>query len=443
MFVAVGGSATITTGNTLNQYEVGLFTKDGTRMTEALADTNTSFYVGVGGANSKLAFKSDLLSFANVTRISHRAYSAATQQSDYIGYNGSSSSIEVINNNLYMVDVYVEDYLTSSHDGRYIKHFQYKSDSTATQAEIAIGLAGSAVANWSREAKNASGDPFMKFKAVCNTALDTNNEIDNTLTVTKGSKVVNIATAANYNGGTAIAVGDFIRISDTDVTVALTDAVYKVVEINSLALTLDRPYQGTTHTAAHGDTNTYGNQVITAAQGAAADWGVFMEGQAKDHTIGKEFYGIVRYNFSLSGFGSTTTTSNATAAEGYGVENQMKDLEWFAYGNQGESYRMGEPAVHNFSSLVDVQSVADGYDVVTIEYESSDVVGFTANVGKKQLYILIPELTSGSTAPNYALNATTDDITDCLEQLLAGVPAYTEANSFDGTALTTADLAMG
>jgi len=303
MFVAVGGSAVITTGTTLNQYEVGLFRADGTRMTEALADTNTSFYVAVGGANSKLAFKSDMLSFANVTRISHRAYAAATQQSDYLGYNGTSGSIEVFNNNLYMVDVYVEDYLTSSHDGRYIKHFQYKSDATATQAEIAIGLAGSAVNNWSREAKNVSGDPFMTFKAVCNQALDTNNTMDETVTVTKGQKTISIATDYDYNTGTDIAVGDFIRIADSDAAVALTDAVYKVISISANVaggtqdiVELDRPYQGATGTRTHANDST---QAITAAQGAAADWGVFMTGTAKDHVVGKEFYGVVRYNYSF------------------------------------------------------------------------------------------------------------------------------------------------
>lgn len=446
MFAALGGSATITTGTTPAQYEIALFTAGGTRMTEALATTTQPFYVAVGGANSKLDFKSDVIKFSDVTRISHKAYSADTQQSSYIGYNGTSGSIEVSDSTLYMIDIYVQEYLNSSRDGRYIKHAMYESDATASQSEIALGLALSAANSFSREAKNVSGDPFMTFKAVCNTALDTNNTMDETVTVTKGQKAISIATDYDYNTGTDLVVGDFIRIADTDTTTATTDAVYKVVSIDANVaggtqdiVTLDRPYAGTTGTRTHGNNST---QAITAAQGAAANWGVFMTGTAKDHVVGKEFDELVRYEYSLTGFGTSTQTETA-AAKGNGTEKSIRDLVWFCEGNQGEIYRMGEPAIHSYADKVDAQAVANGFDVITIEYKHTHTVGLQDNPSLKQLHIIIPELTSGSTAPNYALNATTDDITDCLEQLLAGVPAYTEANSFDGTVLTTADLALG
>ena len=440
MHVAVGGNAAKTTANfpkALNQYEVGLFLADGTRMTQTNASGAAKFMIAVGGANSKPAFVSDIIKVSDVKRISHKAYSAATSQVDYVGYNGSAQSIDAIDNNLYMVQVYLEEFITSSHDGRYIKHFQYKSDSSATQSEIALGLAKSAYLNFSREAKNSAGDPFATFKAICSDAGAIIPTGAGTVAVNKGSNVIEFGTDVDdATGATLLLVNEFLRFGTT-----VTSPVYKIVSIDTTANTivLDRPYGETSNSAVANNAV----ERITAALGLAADWGVAITASAKDHSVGQLHYGVTRFTINAKDFGSTVSTKSVAASEGTGVINQMKDLEWFAKGNSGDIYRDDAQAGHRFVQTVDAQGLSDGFDMVTIEYTDEQAPNFQVNVSPKSLSILIPELTSGSTAPAYAVTGTTDDITDCLEVLLAGKAAYTEANSFDGTGLTTSDLAMG
>jgi hypothetical protein len=401
--------------SSLTANEIGAFDAGGLRIVEASAgagEVNVSegmdFFLALGGSSPMQ--RTPLIRGNKIKSMAATAYSAPTEQSDYIGYNGSTGSIEVFDNNLYMVDVYVEDYLTSSHDGRYIKHFQYESDATATQAEIAIGLAVSAYNNWSREAKDTNGDPFMTFKAVCNEAASATNDFDNNVSITSGSKVFTVATNLQYNGGAGtLAAGDFIRIASTlNGTLALTDSVYRVESISGLEVTVDRPIaepSGTWTDA--GD----GTQVITAATGASNNWGVFMTGVDKPYAVGKEFHKKIRYNYSLSQFGTTTQTSNATADEGVGAVNAVSDLEWFCKGNQGEYFRMGEPTIHGYTSDVNSSVQGGGYDMLDIVYEDDSVVGFQANHSP-----IMVTLATQATAPDFMTNGT-DGLRDILETI--------------------------
>jgi hypothetical protein len=387
--VALTASATI---NTLADGEVRFFTPGGVFITGANDTAGIDFIIVVGGANSKPRFVSEPIKSSIITATSTN-YAAATQQSTYLGYNGSTGSITATDENLYMVSIYQEDYLRSSHDGRYMKHFQYKSDASATQAEIAIGLAGSAIDNFSREPKNTSGDPFLKFKAVCSEAVTAGNDFDNAISWVKGGRTILCTTNVQYGGGTAAVVGDFIRLATSEATTVLTDDVYKIVGISSLTITVDRPIQ----VAAYTDTgnNSTGNEVLTAAEGAAANWGVYFNGQAQDHVNGKEFDKIVRYNYRISLFGTTTVTDVAAVAA-VGSIAQVKDHEWFSKGNEGEIYRVGEPAIHTFAS--DVVVTSGGYNITTITWTDSHVVGFQNNHSPKQITIYSPDAAAGPAA---------------------------------------------
>lgn len=391
--------------------EIGAFDAGGLRIVEASATTgevNVSegmeFFLALGGSSPLQ--RTPLMKGSDIKSIAAVAYSAPVEQSQYIGYNGTDGSLEVFDNNLYMVQVYVEDYLNSSHDGRYIKHFQYESDATATQAEVAIGLVGSAVFNWSREAKDVNGDPFMKFEAVCNTAAAATHAFDNTLTITKGSKVIT-ASGADYNGGTVVVAGDFVRIPATDVTAAVGDDVYRVESVSGDNITLDRPVQIASGTRSTTDEN----QVITAAEGAAADWGIFATGVDKPYSVGKEFHGKVRFTINAKDFGASTMQAVTAADEGVGAVNSVSDLEWFTKGNQGEYFRMGEPTIYSYTSDVDASVTGGGYDFLSIKLERSDVVGFQGNVGPVEVTLATP-----ATAPDFMTNGT-DGLRDVLEAI--------------------------
>lgn len=439
--VFVGKDVAITASpadiNGLADGEIRLYTPGGTLYTESAADANDEFVI-VLGRTGEAPLVSTKIKKDWVTRISKKDYAADTQQVDYIGYTGSTGSIEVNNNTVYRARMNMIESPDTNHGGVYVKDLVYESDSSATQAEIAIGLAGSGVGNFSREPKNSSGDAQVTFKAICNEAASATNDFTNNVTITKGSKVFSVATALTYNGTTGtLAVGDFIRIASTlNGTLALTDSVYRVEAISGLFVTVDRPIiepSGTWTDA--GD----GTQVITAATGAAADWGVAITGQDLDYKIGKLNDALVKWDLSLDSdaFGSTTLTNSAVAAFGTGTYNQVAELEWWANGNNGEFMRKGEP---NIFSSTKMSVVGSTYDIITIEMEKgrNDSLGYVNS--PQVIHIAVPAAeTSGAW---YAGDAT-DDTTDVLEDLLEGVPAYTTANSFDGTALTGGDLAAG
>jgi hypothetical protein len=407
----IGGTANITTGgvSSLNAGEIGIFNAGGVRLTEGSASKGQDFFLAVGGTSPLV--RTPLLKGSAVKSAAWAQYSAATTQVDYIGFNGASGSIETIDNNLYMTQVYMEELLTSSTDGRYIKHFQYESDSSATQAEVANGLFKSAVFNFKREPKNASGDAPLVFEMMMAAGSDValGTSVDDVVFV-KGSATISATDIDDATGNPALAVGDYLRVGT-----AATDEVYKIIAIDATnnTATLDVPYQGASQTLA--DTAL---KVIPAASAASVACGVKLSAAAKDHVVGKEHYGVIRYNFNLKDAGSTTITNSAAAAEGVGEVNALKDLEWFTKGNQGEYFRMGEPTIYSYSSDVDESVAGSGYDILSLKLESADLVGFQNNVSPIEVSLATP-----ATAPNYILTATSDDITDVLEVIIYGAPA--------------------
>ena len=418
-YLVIGKSSSTTVTNILNMNgladgEIRLFTPGGKCIDNSVVTiaAGMKFVVAVGGSDSKPRFVSEVIDGSKIQSIRSRAYTAATEQLDYIGYNGTSGSIEAIDDNEYFVSVYVEDYLRSSHDGRYNKHFNYISDSTAAQSEIALELAASGFRNFEKEVKNAGVPPIL-FKAICNDAA-VDNIVDAGAEYThfkfvRGSKYVTGTDSAGNATGTTLGTdevettfvaGDFLRVGATTVTTA---DVYRVVAVTAgtattpLRIELDNPFRGATTVVAATATSW-----ISAALGAAADWGVSMTGQTLGFSVGKEFYKKMRWTISPKEFGTTTITHSTAATEGSGVINQVKQTEWFLEGFKGETYRIGEPSIHTFVGVTDASVTGGGYDLTRIVYVDDSVVGFQAEVSPKILSIATP-----ATAPAYMNDATT------------------------------------
>lgn len=86
-----------------------------------------------------------------VKKVTVQKYVAGANQVDYIGYNGTTGSIDVIDDNVYKVNITIVGTDATDFSRRTIKHGVYKSDSAATQEEIAAGLTNSLITNFSRE----------------------------------------------------------------------------------------------------------------------------------------------------------------------------------------------------------------------------------------------------------------------------------------------------
>jgi len=391
-----------TTINALADGEIGIFTPAGVKLTEAAATTSTRFILAVGRGTGVAPLQTPVIDPTKVTRKGKKVTAAAAEQVDYIGYNGTSGSIEVANSTVYRASINLNQSITSNHGGLYIKDMVYKSDASATQEEIAQGLVKSAIANFSREA-----DQVIKFERVVDHAGTEALGAADTIVATKGSKYVTIT----ESGGVLpylFVVGDYIRFGT-----AVTSPVYKITATTVTVadggvLTLDTEVQANFAPTAGIGTCEY----ITAAQAAAGTWGLKLTGVAQPFSKGKLKYKKVRWTTSLStdGFGATAITKSATASEGIGTYEQIAELEWFVSGNNGEIFRMGEPNIYAQTSLV----ANTGYDLIDVEFEDGrkDSLGYVNT--PKRVTLAVP-----STTPDWATSLA-DDITDVLEVLLYG-----------------------
>ena len=428
----VGKSGVAITGtdiNTLADGEVACFTLGGTIYSEASADANDPFIIAMGRTGdtplTSVPMRKD-----DVTRVSKKDYTAPTARLEYIGYTGVSGAIVANNNTAYRVSMDIKEDLETNHGGVYVKDMTYMSDASATQAEIAVGLVGSAIGNFSREAEKA-----ITFKAINNVALAAAFDFDASMTVVNGSKVVVVGTSLAYNGGTLAVAGDFIRIGATATSaVALTSDVYKIVSVDSATqVTLDRPVQTASGVFVTG--SSY-NQVLTAATGVAADWGIALSGATMDFTLGKIGYKVSNWRTSIDAdsFGTTPFVVSTIQTAGSGTYEQVAELERFCNGNNGEIFRMGEPNIYSYTKMA---VSTETYDLLSIELTKGRTDSLVATNNPQVVTIAIP---TGGTAGGWTLSTVTNATPDVIEDLLDGVPAYTTANSFDGSALTTGDL---
>lgn len=390
--------------------EMGIFNAQiganyGARETNGAAASQ--FFIAVKKSATEV-IKSDVIdsNLASTTFTTRDAF-GVSQQMTSLGYNGTSGSIDSsLTDNLYFGEVYLQDFITSSGDGRRIKHFQHLSSASGdSQAEIAIQLAGSLTDNMSKEK-----DKWVTADAILNTAASATNDLTNVATITNGSTQFSVANNLTYNtaAGT-LAVGDFIRIAPseelhlnlgTDDEVTRRYPVYKVTAINALVVTVDRPIAVASGTYADGDECT---QVIPAATAAAADAGVIFKGGAQKHTTGKFHAKPSIFEMNFQRGGTTTAVSNVfNPVSGGNDGTSVAQMEWFFQGNEGEFNRMGQPALFTPSALVDTD---EAYHIIQISYANSEVVGgFSAEVSPKVLTLAIPHSVcaglSGGTA-NY------------------------------------------
>jgi hypothetical protein len=397
--VAAGAPVATEAISALLDGEIALFSVGGSRLAAAAANDN--FIIAVGGSDSKPAFVSEAIKASSVKAISTKAYVAAAEQSDSIGYNGATGSIATLTaSNLYMVDVMVQELLTSNTDGRYIKHFQWKSGVVApTQMDIAYNLVVSGIKNFAREAED-----YLQFD-IHSDDTGAANTGAGTITLDNGSKVATFGTDVD-----AVAVvGDFVRFDESaGGATAVTDAVYKVIALDTTnqLMTLDRPYTGTSLSAA-AEANAV---VITLALANAGAAGLTLTGKPLSFVVGKEQYKQVRWELILKDFGSTASVRASSAYKGTGTYKEIAEKEWFLKGFEGEGYRMGEPTIHSFAGATDSTLT---YDTTTIVFEDSSLVGFQNEVSPKQISIASPSTLGASTYMNHAngLWAVLEDLT--------------------------------
>jgi len=310
-------------------------------------------------------FHSDLMKIDNIRSCDGIADSAAAAQVSFIGYNGTSGSIEV-NDNVPYVPRFIFRWNTRGGEGNYsIIDGVYKSGASAVQSDICIGITDSLDNAMSRQGYT---EPIV-LNAICSATHVAANDFDGNLIVTQGSKVLSAASSGQYGGGTDIAVGDYIRIdADGSDAVTVADSVYEVKELSGTTtkyITLDRPVKESSRTDATG--NQY-NEVISAATGDAANWGIKATGQTRQFDPGKYRDSVVEFEIGLNdSFGATGITYNTAAARGIGTYNQIAQLEWELKGNLGLVYAE-DHLQPNFTLVANHTGTDAMYDQIAISW---------------------------------------------------------------------------
>lgn len=305
-------------------------------------------------------------------------FAAATQQLSHIGYNGSGGSIDVTDNNLYSLDVEIQEDMMMLAPHPYTKFSSYVSGTSATQEQIASGLIISLINNFQREAVER-----IRFSRVSDSALEADVALTSAV-VTHGSKQITLG--ATYTG---LVINDFL---------SLDGILYKVTNIiGGVTVTLDVAYQGISETLA--------TAVVlrsTAASVAAGDWGIEFQGLVKDNfREGVYKYQVVRFKLltnegNITGnnsdqtktWGATNFTTTSEADKGTGVYETVAELEWFAQGNEGDGIRVDGYSPPRIIRKDAIKETGKGYDLITLEFHDN----YTAQIGNvavsfKQLII--------------------------------------------------------
>jgi len=398
--------AALSTGVVPNDGEIIVLDEQGARVTTASAATTDKFKLVLGRAGQN-PLVSDIIEVSSISNVNSAAGAARVNQVTSIGFDGTSGSIDVVANNLYYIRLYVQELLSAESDGQKIKHGVFKSVSSSGQADISLGLTSSLINNFLREAEK-----FITFKAICSEALAAAFDFDETVSVVKGStKIQNADATPTYNTGTSPVVGDFVRIGATATgAVSLTSDVYKIVAISGGEITLDRPVQVEGGDRVTGSSYT---QVIPAAAGNLADWGVVLTGADLSFGYPDYKYKIARWETQLENFGSTLL-GEVAGSPGVGTYESIASLEHFLKGFQGEIYRMGAPNIYQPILVADPAVAGGAYQVITFKHQNSIVTGsFTNEVSPKQVIVAIPE-----TAPAFAVTATPNSLGAVLTVLL-------------------------
>jgi hypothetical protein len=411
-YLQIGGqttglSARATNPTTLLTGEIGIFTAEGVTMTEATAATSAGnrFIIATKLADGTIV-RSPEYSKADIKSCTRKVYTAGTVQTDYVGYNGTTGSIDVINDNSYKINLQIQELLRSNSDGRKVKFGIYKSSSSATQAEIASALTKSLFQNFEREAEK-----FIVFTMLGDHAGAAIGAAADTVVGNLGSNKVVITDTGGDTSVNAIVAGDYFR-AGTATTAAIYKVVSSTVGTGGGTLTLDMPLQAAVNLV--GNTAEY----ITAAQAATMNCGIKMVGQALSFKAGKFNDEVVMWETQLVDFEDTTETFKSTAAtRGSGTVNQLKQMEWFTQGFEGEYMREKFSETFTPRTNTDASVAGGGYDLIRITFETKNTVGFQTNTSHQAITLAVPA-TPG--ANSYAIAGVADDITDVLEVLAFG-----------------------
>lgn len=328
--------------------------------------------------------------YSNIASKSKAAYAAATQKKVYVGYNGTTGSIALTNSTLYLLNVILLSTTKAWAGQPPYERASYTSDATATELEIALGLLADATKNFTSAKPNKVTAVLPGL--IASTAVVATNRWDHAATVTQGSATIAIATDTKYGTGTQAVVGDYVRMGTVGGGTALTSEIYKIISIDTLNVTLDRPVAEASGTYA---TATNDCEVILAATiaNAATHFGLSFTAQAMKFKPGLFKYEVIGFEVVANplAFVSTPITVATANTVGTGTYEEVAELEWTLNGNRGETYRVANYPVARVLNA----TAGKTYTINEVNYTVADTQGLNANPKSFASLLIATEISGG------------------------------------------------
>ena len=298
---------------------------------------DAQFFIIQGKGPDKPFLKSPVLTKGKVS-FSTSKHKPTQKQISTIGFNGINflGSLPFADNTSYWLKIRKNDNDAANRSQPESLYAQFKTGTGATQASLAFGLVANGVKNVSLQPANG----YVNIDVLADNAVDIGAGATGAITVAYGSRNVKFATAVDA----VASVGDYIRLDESvGAAPGNTDPIYKIVAmdtVNEIA-TLDRPYSGTSMTAA-----AAGNAfLILAANINGPVFGIRIQGAQANFDVNafRDFYAN-RFTVSFSDEAALNTHVQG-AFNGNGVWQQVAMDEYMTYGFEGQNEMLGVPPV--------------------------------------------------------------------------------------------------
>lgn len=317
--------------------------------------------------NSKGALnKTKPFTVEQVTNPVYMAASALVEQVSYFGYNGTSGSIDAANSTYYAIRMVINHSFGMLNNSPLMLTFPYKSDASATQSEVAAGLAIAATGTLDRQAFK-----FCKVERINSGAA---------------ANALGTATASVVNGGNTIVfsedmtslvvAGTILRLGGLGAGV---QPCYIVTGHDSGAAaariyTLDQKYQGATNAA------LAANVIESVTEG---NWGLKFTGisvaDAAFDPINDEPFVTSFELLPNSSFTASTVTYTTKPFIGRGTYQLVAAQEAYC------QFQGKRPAISAYPRTSYLQSAvaADTYALFSFEITDEKFVDVTTGINPK------------------------------------------------------------
>ena len=279
---------------------------------------------------------------------------ARTEQISYLGYNGTSGSLDVTNSKYFGLKIILNHTFGMLNNSPLIITVPYKTDATATQYELANGLATAA-----RQALARHGACISV--TVVNSGAQANALAAATVSVVNGGKQI----VTSDDETALIPNGTLLRFGTSG---AGTAAVYKVVSQDAGAgaariYTLDRPYEGATaaaYAAATFESVTEGNYGLRFLGVSVAD-AVF--NPVTDNPS------VVSFELEVGDFTTAVATYTTAPFLGRGTYQQIAYLEAYTqFQDKGKEVSAYPNTIRNIESQAAETFAVFSFDIIKQGY---------------------------------------------------------------------------